>query len=75
MDSSSIYHFQPDITPPQAGQKNRDGLGKGFVRLVLDEGDKPVGYWEGHYSGKYSVDISGPSYSDTIAFGRLVPYS
>lgn len=73
IDSSSVYHFKPEYFPPRAGQVHRNGLGKGFIRLILNKKDIPVGYWEGTYSGKNREDIKGPTYSDKIAFARVVP--
>jgi hypothetical protein len=75
LDSSSVKHFPPEELPPNAGQASRDGLGKGVIRLVLNDRDQPIGYWEGTYWGEGSKSINGPSYSDAIFFGRLIPYS
>jgi hypothetical protein len=72
LDSSSVSHFRPEILPPRAGQARRDGLGEGTVRLVLDRGDRVVGYWEGTWWGEGRKRIARPSYSERVAFGRLV---
>jgi cell wall-associated NlpC family hydrolase len=72
IDSSSVDHFSPDVLPPNAGQKHRDGLGEGFVRVVLDADDKPIGYWEGTYWNEGGKPIKGPSYTSVIGFARLV---
>lgn len=73
IDSSSVYHFPPEILPPNAGQQNRDGLGKGEIRLVLDAEDNPIGYWEGSYWGEGQKQLRRPSPSNVIFFGRMVP--
>lgn len=73
LDSSSVYHFPPEELPPSAEQSHRDGLGKGDVKLVIDEQGKPIGYWEGTYWGEGHKDIRKPSFSEMIGFGRLVP--
>jgi hypothetical protein len=72
IDSSSVVHFPPEELPPLCAQNARDGLGIGYVRLVLDGGLKPIGYWEGTYWGEGRKAINHPSYSDTVAFARLV---
>ncbi len=48
IDSSSVDHFAPDLLPPNAGQKHRDGLGEGFVRIVVDAENHPIGYLGRH---------------------------
>jgi cell wall-associated NlpC family hydrolase len=75
IDSSSVRHFAPEQLPPHAGQSDRDGLGKGEVRVIVDENDRPIGYWEGTYWGEGHKDINHPSMTDSIAFGRLIPFS
>lgn len=72
LDSSSVYHFPPEELPPSAEQSHRDGLGKGDIKLLLDEQGKPIGYWEGTYWGEGQKDVRKPSFSDMIGFGRLV---
>jgi hypothetical protein len=71
LDSSSVYHFQPESLPPLAGQSHRDGLGIGYVRLVLDQQDRAIGYWEGTYWGEGGKALTKPSLSNLIAYGRL----
>lgn len=71
LDCSSVTHFPPEILPPKAKQTRRDGLGKGCVRLLLDEADNPIGYWEGTYSGERDCAINHASISRNIAFARL----
>ncbi|CAN5335739.1 hypothetical protein BH10CYA1_BH10CYA1_15810 [soil metagenome] len=72
IDSSSVDHFAPDLLPPNAGQKHRDGLGEGFVRIIVDADNHPIGYWEGTYWNEGDKPIKGPSYTPTIGFARLV---
>ncbi|HEY9731538.1 MAG TPA: hypothetical protein V6C89_06480 [Drouetiella sp.] len=72
IDSSSVDHFSPDLLPPNAGQKHRDGLGKGYVRIVVDNDNDPIGYWEGTYWNEGDKPINGPSYTPVIGFARLV---
>ena len=72
LDSSSMYHFQPEVLPPQAGQQHRDGLGKGDIKLVLDEQGKAIGYWEGSFWGEGNKEVRHPTESTAIHFGRLV---
>lgn len=72
LDSSSVYHFAPEALPPNAHQSHRDGLGKGYIRLILGDGDKVVGYWEGTYWGEGGKQLNKPSTSNMIHFGRLV---
>lgn len=71
LDCSSVIHFPPEILPPKANQTRRNGLGKGCVRLLLDESDNPIGYWEGTYSGERNCAINQASLSRNIAFARL----
>jgi hypothetical protein len=75
LDSSSVYHFKPESLPPNANQNYRDGVGKGYIRLLLDDQNKPIAYWEGVYWGEGHKSISQPSYSRIIAFGRMVHLS
>lgn len=72
IDSSSVDHFAPDRLPPNAGQKHRDGLGEGFVRIIVDEQKRPIGYWEGTFWNEGGKPILRPSFSDMIGFARLV---
>jgi len=72
IDSSSVDHFAPDILPPNAGQRHRDGLGEGFVRIIVDADNHPIGYWEGTYWNEGDKPIKGPSYTPIIGFARLV---
>ncbi len=72
LDSSSVVHFPPEQLPPNTHQDRRDGIGKGVVRLMLDGNNKPVGYWEGTFSGERKKQIDKPTLSDNIGFGRLV---
>lgn len=72
IDSSSVDHFPPDFLPPNAGQKHRDGLGEGFVKIILDADDHAIGYWEGTYWNEGNKPIKAPSYTPTIGFARLV---
>lgn len=71
LDCSSVIHFPPEILPPKTNQNRRDGLGKGCVRILLDDSDHPIGYWEGTYSGERDCAINTASLSRNIAFARL----
>ncbi len=71
IDSSSVDHFAPDILPPNAGQQHRDGLGEGYIRIIVDADYNPIGYWEGTYWNEGNKPISGPSFSPVIGFARL----
>lgn len=73
IDSSSIYHFKPEFYPPKTDQTHRDGLGKGYIKLILDEADNVIGYWEGTYSGEKQKKIKSPTFCKSIYFGRIVP--
>lgn len=73
MDSSSVYHFPPEDLPPLSNQLHRDGLGKGYIRLILDAADNVIGYWEGTYWGEGQKALSSPTYTREIRFARLVP--
>jgi hypothetical protein len=75
LDSSGVRHFSPETLPPLAHQTARDGLGKGMIRLILDEAEHVVGYWEGPYSEVRRKPIVRPTYTQTIGFGRLWPFS
>jgi hypothetical protein len=74
IDSSSVKHFPPEILPPNAGQRTRDGVGKGNVRLILDSSDSVIGYWEGTYSGEHNREIKRPTYSDLVGMARVASY-
>jgi len=71
LDSSSVKHFPPETLPPQAKQVERNGLGFGVVRLLLDEHDKPIGYWEGTWWGEGRKSIRHPTHTSILGFGRL----
>ncbi len=72
VDSSSVDHFPPDLLPPHAGQQHRDGIGEGFVRIVLDAENNPVGYWEGTYWNEGKKPIQRPSYTPIIGYARII---
>lgn len=72
LDCSSVTHFAPETLPPNTHQTVRNGLGRGSIRLLLDENDNPIGYWEGNYSAEKDRQILKPSLSDNIGFARLV---
>jgi hypothetical protein len=67
IDSSAVSHFPPEQLPPVADQKRRDGLGEGYVRLILGEDGKAVAHWEGG-----DKDGAQPTSSPIISFGRLM---
>lgn len=73
LDSSSVYHFKPEELPPNAQQDHRDGVAKGVIRLILDQDDNPIGYWEGTYWGEGQTQITSPTYSNEIFSGRMIP--
>jgi cell wall-associated NlpC family hydrolase len=75
LDSSSVVHFPPEKLPPNAYLNHRDGLGKGYIRLVIAEDSRVIGYWEGSYWGEGHKDITKPSYSDEVHFGRLTSFA
>jgi cell wall-associated NlpC family hydrolase len=75
IDSSSVRHFPPEELPPNSGQSVRDGVGKGVVRIVVDDNDRPIGYWEGTYWGEGQKPLRHPSFTDSIAFARLIPFN
>ncbi len=72
IDSSSVKHFQPEQLPPLSLLPHRDGVGKGVVRIVLDDENRPIGYWEGTYWYEGNKEIRKPTLTDSIAFARLV---
>ena len=72
IDSSSVKHFQPELLPPLSSMPHRDGLGKGVVRIILDESNRPIGYWEGTYWYEGKKEIRKPTLTESIAFARLV---
>jgi hypothetical protein len=71
LDSSSVDHFKPEFLPPHITQSHRDGLGIGVVRLIINNDDKVIGYWEGTYSNENQIALRHPSYSDVVGFARL----
>ena len=73
LDSSSVEHFPPQLLPPLAHQNQRDGLGKGYVRLIIDNQNKVIGYWEGTFSHEKNKVIKGPTFVNKISFARLFP--
>ncbi|HEY9773453.1 MAG TPA: hypothetical protein V6C81_06555 [Planktothrix sp.] len=73
LDCSSVSHFPPEELPPNTHQQERDGLGKGYVRIVINSNDTPIGYWEGTHSGESGHDIHRPTFTHDIAFARLLP--
>ena len=73
IDSSSVAHFRPEALPPLAHQKSRNGVGKGMIRLILDDRDRAVGYWEGTFWSEGGKELQSPSYSKRIEFARLAP--
>jgi hypothetical protein len=75
IDSSSVYHFPPELLPPRAHQKYRDGLGIGFVRILVSDDGQPEGYWEGSFRGERNRSINGPTASTNVRFARMVPLS
>jgi cell wall-associated NlpC family hydrolase len=74
IDSSSVCHFSPETLPPLTHQDRRDGVGKGTVRLVLDDRNKPIAYWEGTYWGEGQKQITKPTPSQIIYFARLIGF-
>jgi hypothetical protein len=75
IDSSTTYHFAPEYLPPNAGQKHRNGLGRGMIRLMLSDDDETIGYWAGTYWGEGDKPINGPAMCKMIRFARLMPMS
>jgi hypothetical protein len=73
LDCSSVSHFTPETLPPHVQQEHRDGLGKGIVRLIVDDDSKLIGYWEGTFSNVSQKEIKHPTYTDKIGLARLVP--
>jgi hypothetical protein len=74
IDSSSVRHFPPEELPPLAHQNQRDGVGKGVVRIIVDDRDQPIGYWEGSYWGEGDKAINRPTMTDAIGFARMVSF-
>ena len=72
IDSSSVDHFPPEELPPKAHQQHRDGVGRGVVRLILDENEHVIGYWEGTYWGEGGKNITKPSYTSKVFFARML---
>ena len=72
IDSSSVKHFHPEHLPPLSMMPHRDGVGKGVVRIILDDANRPIGYWEGTYWYEGSKEIRKPTFTESIAFARLV---
>jgi len=72
LDCSSVTHFQPEQLPKGAKQSIRDGIGKGVIRLLVNENDEPIGYWEGTYSSEKGKRITRPTVTDSVAFARPV---
>lgn len=75
IDSSSVKHFQPEQLPPLSSMSHRDGVGKGVVRIILDQSNRPIGYWEGTYWYEGGKEIRNPTLTESIAFARLVASS
>ncbi len=73
IDSSTTYHFTPEYLPPKAGQKHRNGVGMGIIRLMLSDDDQVIGYWAGTYWGEGDKPIKGPADCRMIRFARLMP--
>ncbi len=72
LDSSSVEHFPPQQLPPLTHQSSRDGIGRGIIRLMLDEQDNVIGFWEGTFSHEKNKAIQNPSYTNKIGFARLI---
>ena len=72
IDSSSVEHFSPQVLPPLMHQQYRSGIGKGNIRLVIDQNSNVIGYWEGTFSHEKNRAILGPTYTDKIGFARLI---
>ena len=72
IDSSSVYHFAPEQLPPKASQLHRDGIGIGYIRILLSEENSPIGYWAGTYWGEGKKPIKGPTHSEYIRFARMI---
>jgi hypothetical protein len=70
LDSSSVEHFPPQSLPPLLHQQYRNGIGKGMIRLMLDNDDRVIGFWEGSFSHERGTAILGPSYTEDIGFAR-----
>jgi hypothetical protein len=74
LDCSSVRHFPPEELPPNTHQQERDGIGKGYVRILLNTHDEPIGFWEGTHSSESGKDIHRPTFTHDIAFARLLPF-
>lgn len=72
LDCSSVIHFKPERFPSETKQTVRDGVGMGVIRLLVDENDKPIGYWEGTYSQEKCRAINSPTLTNSVAFARPV---
>jgi hypothetical protein len=70
IDSSSVNHFPPEQLPPHAGQSHRDGVGRGCVRLLVDNDNHPVGYWEGTFWNEGGKVIEHPTLTPEIGCAR-----
>jgi len=75
LDSSSIEHFPPQNLPPLIHQSSRDGIGKGMIRLILDDNNNIIGFWEGSFSHERDQSIEGPTYTDKVGLARLISLS
>ncbi len=73
IDSSTVRHFPPELLPPLTHQAYRNGLGKGVIRLIVDNRGQVIGYWAGVYWGEGDSEITHPTYTDLIGLARLVP--
>ena len=72
LDSSSIEHFPPQFLPATYPQQYRDGIGKGMIRLILDDQNNIIGFWEGTFSHEKNKAINKPTFTNKIAFARLI---
>lgn len=72
IDSSSVYHFQPEYLPPKASQRHRNGVGVGCIRIILSDTNEPIGYWAGTYWGEGQKPVRKPTYSKLVRFARMV---
>jgi hypothetical protein len=41
-----------------------------MIRLMLDNDDRVIGFWEGSFSHERGTAILGPSYTEDIGFAR-----
>jgi hypothetical protein len=71
IDASSVSHFNETL-PPNAHQSQRDGLGKGVVRVIVDSNETPIGYMEGTFSNEEKRAIIEPTMGAEISMARLV---